>query len=316
MQAVVKAQGAPFPITWNWGDTIGAFTATFMLVIYAYVSAYVAGEVKRPTKALFTANWLGGMVTVGLALLCLFGLYHMAESKFLIAAAYNEFSGPVEGYNLPWSTSIMGLAFMGSGFNRVIGVMLPLTWLISTIAIFAVILTFVQRVLFAWGMDRMGPKFFTDISTRWGTPIKGFAFVAIVCGSFSGAYILWLQSALTGLVAAGMMTVSVFMVTAISATIFPFRKRARGIWVSSPYSRWRLLGVPVVTIAGIVYLAYVAILLYYAFVSEKTRDLTGKNLFIFVAIWVIGVLWYMFWRSRSRRQDINIDVAFKELPPE
>jgi len=110
--------------------------------------------------------------------------------------------------------------------------------------------------------------------------------------------------------------VSVFLVTAISAAIFPYRKRARGIWESSPYSRWKFLGVPVVTIAGIVYLVYVAILLYYAFISEKTRDLTGKNLIIFVAIWVVGILWYVFWKSRSRRQDINIDIAFKELPPE
>jgi amino acid transporter len=315
IRAVETANGAPLPTTWSWGDTIGAFTATFMVVIYAYVSCYVGGEVKKPGKALFTANWLGGAVAAALSFLCLFGLYHMASSKFLIAAAYNSLY-PVEGYALPWDTSVLGLTFMGSGMNRFIGVLIALTWLLGTIAIFAVILGFVQRVLFAWGMDRMGPKFFTAISPRWGSPIKSFAFVAIVICGLSVAYELWLQDALTGLVASGMMTVSVFAVTAISAILLPYRKRVQGVWVASPYSQWKLAGIPVVTIGGLVYFAYVLILLYYAFLSPNTRDVTGKNLFVFVGVWIIGFAWFMFWRYRSMKADINIDLAFKELPPE
>ncbi len=28
------------------------------------------------------------------------------------------------------------------------------------------------RILFAWGMDRMGPKWFTDINPRFASPVK------------------------------------------------------------------------------------------------------------------------------------------------
>ena len=316
VKAVEAASGAAFTGGWTWHDTIGAFTATFMLVVYSYIIAYVGGEIKRPDKSIMGANFLGGGVTVALAFLFLFGAYHAAESRFLISAAFNEFNGGVEGYNLPWSSGVMGLVFTASGFNRVVGAAMALTWLLSTVAIFAVILTFVQRVIFAWGMDRMGPKWFTDISPRYATPMKGFLFVTIVSAAFSGAYILWLQSALAGLVAAGMMTVSVFLTTAISAIIFPFRKRVKSIWDSSPFSNWKLLGVPVITIAGVVYLVYILILLYFAFVAPETRDLTGKNLFVFAAIWALGVVWYFFWRHRSLQHHIDVSMTFEELPPE
>ncbi len=316
IKAVGKASGSPITGTWNWSDTIGGFTATFMLVIYNYVAAYVGGEVKKPGKAVFLAHLWGNAITVGLSLICLAGLYRMVSMKFMVAAAWNQLNGPIAGYKLPWDTSLLGVTFMGSGMNRVFGVLTALTWLFGTIAIFAVILVFVQRVLFAWSMDRMAPKFLSDISTRWATPVKGFALVAVIICGFSLAYILWLKSALTGLVAAGMMTVSVFLVTSISAILLPYRKRVRMIWEASPYSQWKIGRVPVVTIAGVIYCGYVLVLLYYAFLSPRTRDITGKNAFIFIGIWVFGILWYLGWRYGNRKKEINIDVAFKELPPE
>lgn len=316
LSAVEKTSGQTLTGGWNWSDTIGGFTATFMLVIYNYVGAYVGGEVKKPGKAMFLAHGWANAITVGLAMLCMAGLTIMVDQKFRVAAAWNQYYGPVEGYKLPWDTSLLGITYMGSGLNSAIGLMLGITWLISTIAIFAIILVFTQRVLFAWGMDRMAPRFLTEISPRWGTPIKGFALVAVLICGFSLIYQVWLKDALTGLMAAGMMTVSVFLVTSISAILLPFRKRMRMIWQASPYSQWKVGRVPVVTIAGLVYFAYVLVLLYYAFLSPRTRDITGKNLFMFAAVWVVGIVWYFAWRQVSKSKAIDIDTAFEELPPE
>ena len=44
--------------------------------------------------------------------------------------------------------------------------------------------------------------------------------------------------------------VTVFGVTAIAALVFPYRKRARGVWESSPYKTWKLAGIPVITIGA------------------------------------------------------------------
>lgn len=82
-----------------------------MLVIYNYVAAYVGGEVKKPGKAIFLAHLWGSIITVALAVLALAGLYRMVDMRFMAAAAYNQLNGPVEGHNLPWDSSLLGIVF-------------------------------------------------------------------------------------------------------------------------------------------------------------------------------------------------------------
>lgn len=314
--AVEKANGGLFPTTWTWSATFAAMTASCLLVLYGYVSNYVGGEVKRPSKSIMTANFLAGMVTIALAILCLVALNHIADSRFLMATQYNVLNGPVKGYSFPWDTSLNGLVFMGSGFNRAIGLLWAVTWILTTITIFAAILLFMQRAIFAWGMDNMGPKWFAEISGRWTTPIKGYLFLAIISCAFTVVYILWLQSNLAGLVGTGMALVTIFLITGVSAIIIPYRKRVRHIWESSPYRTWKVLGVPIVTVAGVFYVAYILLLIYYAYFDSRTRDATGKNIFSFAAVWVFGVAWYFYWRRVAKRREVSTEAMFRELPPE
>ena len=53
-----------------------------------------------------------------------------------------------------------------------------------------------------------------------------------------------------GLTVTGMQIFSVFGVTAIAAVVFPYSKKAKGIWESSPYRTWKFLGIPVVSVAA------------------------------------------------------------------
>lgn len=316
--AVAHASGAAVPHTWNWGDTIGAaFSTLYMFVIYAYAMAYVSGEVKRPDKAILKANAYAVLVPFAIGIVAFVGFSRMVNFNFLSSTAYNNLNGGVKGYNFPFSTSFMDLTFIASGFNRVVGVLLSLTWILTTLAMLCVIVVMLQRVLFAWGMDRMGPKFFSEISARFASPIKMYALVCGVSAVLEIAYVLWLTSAFAGLVAGGMLVVSVFAVTAISAILFPYRKRAKGIWDSSPYNTWRIAGVPIITIAGVVYLACICLIVYYGFLDPKTRDVTGKSLIEFVIIWACGVVWYLLWRRHGKRQVGDaMSLVYQELPPE
>ena len=99
-------------------------------------------------------------------------------------------------------------------------------------------------------------------------------------------YVLWLTSSLSGLIGGGMQFVSVFLVTGISALLFPYRKRVRGIWEASPYHTWKIAGIPLVTIGGVLYLTFIVTFLYFSFIDPTSRDVTGKNLFVFAAAWV------------------------------
>jgi APA family basic amino acid/polyamine antiporter len=315
--AAGHAAGAAMPTTWNWADTFGATTGVFMLFIWSFGIAYIGGEVKRPDKTLMTANIFALAVPLLLAIWAVVAIGHVVDFNFLRAAAFQDYSGATKGYALPFSTSYMSLAFIASGMNRVIGVIASLTFLATTIWLIVVSLIVPQRAMFAWGMDRMGPKWFTSINARFGAPVGMYAFVTAISALGAVAYFYLFPSVLSGLVASGMQLVSVFLVTSISAIILPYRKKVAHIWDASPFSNWKVLGVPMITIAGIVELAYVLGLLYFAFFDTKTRDITGKNAILFVVAWVAGMCWYFAWKYRSARAGVDVaHYTYTALPPE
>ena len=97
------------------------------------------------------------------------------------------------------------------------------------------------RILFAWGMDRMGPKWFTDINPRFASPVKNHILCFVLGRDPDRALRLLAErrrcraSSVTAL-----EIFSVFGVTAIAALLFPYSKRAKGIWDASPYKTWKL----------------------------------------------------------------------------
>jgi amino acid transporter len=314
--AAGNAAGHVMPHTWNWGDTLGVTSGVFFLFIYAYALVYLSGEVKRPDKTVLQASWMAVLVPAILGFWTFFGLYHIADFRFIAAAAYNDLFAGVKGYNFPFSTSYMTLSWLASGRSWLIAIIASFTFLLTSYWLITVDLMLVPRAMFAWGMDRMGPKWFTDISPRWASPVKLYGFITIIQIVLTAAYVLWLQSHFTGLVAGGLQLVSVFLITGISGLLFAYRKKVKHIWDSSPYKSWKIAGVPIITLASIVYVCYVVALLYFAFLDPKTRDITGKKSIIFVVVWAIGIAWYYFWKRRSAKVGVDVALTYGELPPE
>ena len=324
--AAGKAAGSPMPHTWSWGDTFGATAGVFMLVIWAFGIAYVGGEVKRPDKTVMMAQWVAVLTPVILCLWAVLALGHLVDFSFLRAAAYQDYrvaygGTPTGGYTLPYATSYMSLVYIAAKANPVMAVVISVTFLVNVLWLLTVALIMCQRAMFAWGMDRMGPRWFTSISPRFASPIGMYALVAGISAFMSIAYWYLFPSILSGLVATGMQLVSVFAVTAISAILLPYRKKVAHIWDASPYRRWTLLGVPVLTYAGVVYLAYVIALIYFAFFDTKSRELgfafTGKAVFLMIGAWAAGIAWYYVWKYKSTRAGVDVaHLTYGELPPE
>ena len=324
--AAGKANGAPMPHTWNWGDTFGATAGVFMLVIWAFGIAYVGGEVKRPDKTVMMAQWVAVLAPVILCLWAVVALGHLVDFSFLRAAAYQDYrvaygATSTGGYTLPYSTSYMSLVYIAAKANPVMAVVISVTFLVNVLWLLTVALIMCQRAMFAWGMDRMGPRWFTSINHRFASPIGMYALVAGISAFMSIAYWYLFPSILSGLVATGMQLVSVFAVTAISAILLPYRKKVAHIWDASPYRRWTLLGVPVLTYAGVVYLAYVIALIYFAFFDTKSRELgfafTGKAVILMICAWAAGIAWYYAWKYKSTRAGVDVaHMTYGELPPE
>lgn len=307
--------GDVLPPTWNWFDTLGVMVAGSWLFAYSYCITFIAGEVKRPDKSILLGN-LFAILVPGVAMLWLaIALYNSVGFEFLTATAWVDNMGEgLAGYTLPWSPHFVGLAavitqnplllfLMGFSF-----MMFSFWWVTLSHMAF-------PRILFAWGMDRMGPRWFSDISVRWSVPVKN-----LLLGFFLGEigialYAFW-QEPMAGLSITGLEIVTVFGVSAVAALIFPYVRRARHIWNTSPYRNWKLGPIPVVTLGAAVNLIYLGILFFFFVVMPDLRTLTTGSVIVFALVWALGIAWYFYWKERNARLGVDISMTYGELPPD
>jgi APA family basic amino acid/polyamine antiporter len=316
VKAAAQEVGDVIPATWNWFDTLGVMVAGSWLFAYSYCITFIAGEVKRPDKTIILANLSAILVPAFFMLWLAIVLYRTVGFEFLTATAWLDNMGTeaVAGYTLPWSSHFVGLAAVINQ-NAILVFLMALSFILFNLWWVALSYLAFPRILFAWGMDRMGPKWFADVDYRWASPIKNHILCFILAEIGIALYAFW-QNPMTGLSVTGLEIVSVFGVTAIAAVIFPFIKKARHIWESSPYKRWQILGIPVVTIGGVVNLIYLAILFYFFIVMPDLEGLALGSLILYAVIWGLGILWYFYWKQRNKQVGVDVSMTFGELPPD
>lgn len=314
-RTTIESAGDVLPTTWNWYDTLGVMVAGSWLFAYSYCITFIAGEVKRPDKTIILANLTAVLVPAFFMSWLAIVLYRSVGFEFLSATAWVDNSGEaLAGYTFPWSPHFVGLAAVVTQ-NKFLVFMMALSFILFNLWWVALSYLAFPRILFAWGMDRMGPKWFADIDYRWASPVKNHI-LCFILGEIGIALYAFRGNPMEGVSVTGLEIVSVFGVTAVAAALFPFSKKARQIWESSPYRSWKILGIPVVTIGAFFNLVYLAILFYFFIVMPDLEGLAMGSLILYAVIWVLGILWYFYWKWRNRQVGVDVNMTFGELPPD
>jgi amino acid transporter len=316
---VAQAAGQAVPTTWNWNDTLGVMVAMSWLFAYAYSISFIAGEVKRPDKTIIMSNLFAIIVPAVFMLWFGWALVHSVGFQFLSASGYATYNVIPAVGKLPYPTDLMGLGAVmvgTSAIGKILAVIGGLSFFAFTLWWLALSYLAFPRLLFAWGMDRMGPKWFTDVSPRYASPVKNHVLCLGLTEILLVVYFFALHNKMQNITVTGMQITSVFFVTALAALVFPYSKKAKGIWESSPYRTWKFLGIPVVTWGAAVDLVYLILLLYYFVVKKAAASFTYGSTILFVGVWVLGILWYFFWKQRSKAVGVDVSMTYGELPPE
>jgi len=170
------------------------------------------------------------------------------------------------------------------------------------------------RVMFAMSYDRMLPGFVARVSQRWGAPIVaiGICYVgSLIMGwlyFFTGFSKLTLDMPL--------MTSIAFATSTVVGMLFPYLKSTRKIYEGSPISKYKLWGAPLITVMGALGAVYFAVM-FYLYISDPrygTNDPLSA-MYIFGAL-VISAIIYLAYRSYRRRQGVNTDLTYREIPVE
>ncbi len=307
---VASAAKAGFhPAKFSLEASVRSVSVFWFVYGFLFSSTYFAGEI-RLQRGTHLKSMPGAVLIAVLTMLALaltfthfatytfngrLGLADPAAYGFSAGApAYPEIVGIASG-SAVWST----LAIVG--FTAGLFIWLPQTLLL------------VSRSMFAWSFDRVMPEQLSWVESRTRSPLVAVAIIMllIVASTAIYSFTTWFTTLTVEL------GVSFTMVcTAIAAIVLPFRHP--DLVASSPYAR-RVAGVPLFMLVGALallgFLGAIAVLLWDPASGVSLAKDPGK-LELSVLIYVVGFAIYYASKAIRRKQGIELELAYRELPPE
>ncbi len=176
------------------------------------------------------------------------------------------------------------------------------------------------RVAVAMSIDGVLPKFVSKVSPRTHTPVNAHIIFLILGGFvFSAVYNLVPGYILYTLAVTAVATV-MYIGTAVGGAVFPWTRKE--VYRTAPISKYRIGPIPVITICGVIAAAFSAWMLYYFLTQpflvgiDWSKGILGNWFLVaVVAIFVFWVGYYFVRRWYLRRIGIELDLAYKEVPP-
>ncbi|HEX8005331.1 MAG TPA: APC family permease [Trebonia sp.] len=315
-QVIPAAQAAGFhgaSAPFSFSATLLLLPWVFFVVGYAQGSAQIGGEVKRASRTQYFAM-VGGVLINGLVLAVIALLAtHAVGSGWLRSADYLAANDPAKlglPGGLPPGVNFLSalmthnvalLALLGIGFVIWALMGTPLSELQAT------------RYMLAWGLDRSGPQALGRVNDRVHTPVIAIVFCTVTGELALLALINIPQASLLGALLA---QIAAFILVSAAGIAFPYRLKE--IWAAAGGKR--LFGIPAVALAGAggVICLGALMVLFIANKSISTEFAVTAHLSVefMLGVVVAGVLWYLGALVYNRRRGVNLNLAYKEIPPE
>ena len=160
-----------------------------------------------------------------------------------------------------------------------------------------------QQFYYIQHLGKVHEKFHTPVNTViWGTIVCIFCLVLIQLTPYF--------STLVGIVT---MTLT-FVIMGISAMVFPFAKKE--LFDRSPVN-YRIAGIPVMSILGIINAAFMGFVLYRLIADDLVGARSWQSMiFVFGQIALGFILFFIAKGVRKKKDGIDIMMAYREIPSE
>lgn len=191
-------------------------------------------------------------------------------------------------------------------------------------------MTIMSRILFAYSFDRVVPASLADVNSRFSTPVK-----AILVASIGGEIMLVFLSGILGKITssgafalysyASIGDIGItFVIVAITAIIFPYRKK--DLYEMNASVKRKIAGVPTITWLGLIALIYsVGTVVWYTydqnfyFFGCPAGGVVACDynyfLVLLAVLFVATIVYYIGLSAYRARRGIPMH-AFAEIPPE
>lgn len=317
-KAGALAAGANFhPPFWLFGTILVAPVAWTSLQWASY-SVEQGGEIKNANVFRNQVFILVGslVVTAGLLILMALAMQKGIGSEGIITASSGFWLGngkALIGGNTLFP-NLMALGLTGSPF---IVAIIGLGFILNSFQIVCNCYIGCTRIMVAQGLDGLLPDWFSRVNAKWKTPVNAHViyFLAAVPVIFAFNKIAdWSTKWALGITFANGV---VFMFSALAAALLPYR--AKQLYEASPGAKYKIGGVPWVTVLGVIGFA-TATFMVGSFLIVPELGLAYSNgafpYYVVAGTVVFGLVVYLIMRSVQARRGVKVQYAFAEIPPE
>jgi APA family basic amino acid/polyamine antiporter len=172
------------------------------------------------------------------------------------------------------------------------------------------------RMIFASAFDRILPERVAKV-TSGGVPVNALLLMAIPSVIVSAFYAY--QPSFVQLTYDATLVIAVmFFVTGLAFMVMPWR--AKSIWDNSAIPKMKIAGIPILSIAALIYAVFMGFNLWLWFYDKTNTYGIGyknKNSMIFMGILYAAaiIIWIIAWAVR-KRQGMALEAVAKEIPVE
>ena len=295
--------------TFSWNQTLLGSVWAFYPLIGAAFSIAIGGEIKSVGRAQ-TIGMMGAVWVSALLWILTFAVALPAFGyNFLGAVGFNSLNALPSTPTTPYLTLLAGIATKSWLVTFVVSLgFIAWIWLwIPGMQAYA------QRAMVAWSFDRLAPARLADISERSHTPVVAVLVAVAVTIVFMAGFVFtpWFATNMIVFIEAAFFAWSFVL---LAGVFFPYRRKE--MYEKSPIANMKILGLPVMSVAcGLGFLGG-QVAGWLLFSDNFAAGHQPIPVTIVAAAFVLGLVLYFIAKQVRRRQGINIDLAFKQIPIE
>ncbi|HKZ69350.1 MAG TPA: hypothetical protein VJ020_04675, partial [Anaerolineales bacterium] len=174
------------------------------------------------------------------------------------------------------------------------------------------------RVIFAAAFDRVLPEFVASIEPRTRTPIWSLVLM-VVPGLLVSYLYVYNVAGFASLTLASTLVIAVtYLGSTIAAALLPYIKK--DLYEASPIAKYKVGPVPLVTLAGVIFAAFLIFLLYQWLLDPNALygiGLKNTTSVIFMGVmYALALIIYLGAKFYRKSQGVDLDIVYKEIPVE
>jgi APA family basic amino acid/polyamine antiporter len=322
--AAGQEAGAVSPL---WGGTLGAVFLAIPYIVFFNLwpnwGATLYGEVRGATD--FKRNFWG-MAWALIATTALGAVFFLLINKTITWDWYMNANGA--WWNYAWGYTEQTPPLPIWPYPALLAVFMTPSRIIQFIVVLAMsawwfgwsgtVFLSSTRVIFAAAFDRLLPEKVAEVEPRTRTPIWALLLMVVPSLVITAlfAWNVWDFQTLT--LCSTLVIAVTYLGSTVAAILLPWIKPK--LYNASPIAKYKILGIPLISVAGVIFGGFLVFLLYQWIIDPNGLYGIGisntSSVIYMLAMYLLALIIYVGFRWYRRREGIDIDKIYAEIPVE